>query len=202
MTELKQLRDFAEEVNGVRPPERSLKGVVNNLIGNYSGGVNVVANPELEGLEPNLNSLQVGTEKYVVEGNLIRLIPKYFYSYNEDGSIKNLFVTVEIKNISDNAVNFYFYVKDETTGNIEKTLINNWYTSVKVSGIRYLPEKNNTRYAYKKIELNSTYSQKILSFFVIGAYKYLFEGATEPMPIWYTSHPCYVDIPEIPETTE
>lgn len=38
MTELKQLRDFAEEVNGVRPTERSLKGVVNNLINNYKGG--------------------------------------------------------------------------------------------------------------------------------------------------------------------
>lgn len=38
MTELKQLRDFAEEVNGIRPRERSLKGVVNNLISNYKGG--------------------------------------------------------------------------------------------------------------------------------------------------------------------
>lgn len=38
MTELKQLRDFAEEVNGVRPTERSIKGVVNNLINNYKGG--------------------------------------------------------------------------------------------------------------------------------------------------------------------
>ena len=33
-----KLRDFAEEINGVRPSERSLNGVVDNLIKNYKGG--------------------------------------------------------------------------------------------------------------------------------------------------------------------
>lgn len=67
MTELKQLRDFAEQVNGVRPTERSLKGVVNNLIKNYQGGgTTVVANPELAGTEDDLTGLQVGETKYKV----------------------------------------------------------------------------------------------------------------------------------------
>ena len=35
MTELKQLRDFAEKITGKRPTQRSLKGIINEMISNY-----------------------------------------------------------------------------------------------------------------------------------------------------------------------
>lgn len=43
-----KLRDFAEQVNGIRPTERSLKGVVDNLINNYKGGSGDLENYEIE----------------------------------------------------------------------------------------------------------------------------------------------------------
>lgn len=63
-----KLRDFAEQVNGIRPTERSLRGVVDNLINNYKGGSGskVIANPELVGDEDDLNGLEVDGVKYKV----------------------------------------------------------------------------------------------------------------------------------------
>lgn len=40
----KKLRDFAEEVNGTRPTERSINGIANNLIENYHGGTGGTSN--------------------------------------------------------------------------------------------------------------------------------------------------------------
>ena len=66
-----KLRDFAEQVNGIRPTERSLRGVVDNLINNYKGGggTNIIINPILKAPSQELQevtSIQVGEEQYLV----------------------------------------------------------------------------------------------------------------------------------------
>lgn len=84
MTELKQLRDFAEQVNGVRPTERSLKGVVNNLIKNYQGG---------------------GSEQHLYQYDIEFIITHLAFDANENVIIR-LFSNEQLTLTQDNFVNY------------------------------------------------------------------------------------------------
>lgn len=86
LTSKGKLRDFAEEINGVRPSERSIQGITNNLINNYKGGTEVIANPELEGNEDLLNGLQVGDTRYATPHLYLHYIAFDEIRFNDGGA--------------------------------------------------------------------------------------------------------------------
>lgn len=201
MTELKQLRDFAEQVNGIRPQERSLKGVVNNLIQNYQPPIEVVANPELDGTEPFLRGLQVGKNKYDIGGKLDFFVSPF---YNTENVFRALIPIITIKdyktsNNVSNIGNIYVFIKDETTGTITKNKINTVYTSIRIGTITYCLNKgNNVRYVYFLFNAflnNPDYSEHIISIWGTVEYKYI-ENDTQYSNI-YSTEVCTYQLPVI-----
>ena len=213
MTELKQLRDFAEQINGIRPTERSLKGVVNNLIGNYNP--DITFNEELQGNEPFALDIKKNGTTYDLAQNPIKV--SSIITYNEDGGLTSFFAVATIilsemayTNLTDCLNYVKVIVKNETDDEIiETSNLTVASKSLKFGGITWYQDRlqDNTRYFYKKLALNSDtsylLSEKTISFtFIIDVRTGIFREGTDKEFAKAYSYIAYFKMPEIPNPNE